>query len=173
MGIPDRIILALYTVVMAVLSVLLILFTFNLLSVETATNFIRTIPGNWEIGIASLVVLLISIRLLIAGLGGTRGNIINVGSGADGRINVGQGAIEDFVNELCTEIFGVYDVKTVARAADKGINMDIRASIEPGTNIPETTEQIKKSVRKHVLETVGMEVKDINVFFKHIKAKAE
>lgn len=45
------------------------------------------------------------------------------------------------------------------------------ASIEPGINIPETTDEIKYNVRDTIKKVLGMEIKDIDLFFKQIKAK--
>ena len=38
-------------------------------------------------------------------------------------------------------------------------------------NIPETTDEIKYNVRDTIKKVLGMEIKDIDLFFKQIKAK--
>ena len=54
---------------------------------------------------------------------------------------------------------------------DESISVRINASIEPGINIPETTEEIKYNVRDTIKKVLGMEIKEIELFFKQIKAK--
>ena len=54
---------------------------------------------------------------------------------------------------------------------EEHISIRIKASIEPGINIPETTDEIKYNVRDTIKKVLGMEIKDIDLFFKQIKAK--
>ncbi|MFQ9934779.1 MAG: hypothetical protein ACLRXQ_00525 [Phascolarctobacterium faecium] len=48
MGIPDRIILTLYTFLMAVVTVLVVLCSLGVIGQTAITAFFATIPGNWE-----------------------------------------------------------------------------------------------------------------------------
>ena len=52
---------------------------------------------------------------------------------------------------------------------DNNISARINASIEPGINIYETTYEIKNNVKETIKKVVGMDVTDIEVFFKQIK----
>ena len=71
MGIPDRIILTLYTFLMAVVAVLVVLCSLGVIGQTAITAFFATIPGNWEYAVGGIIILLVSIRLLIAGIGAT------------------------------------------------------------------------------------------------------
>ena len=51
--------------------------------------------------------------------------------------------------------------------------MRINASIEPGINIPETSEEIRVNVRDSIKKVTGIDVKDIELFIKQIKTKEE
>ena len=51
--------------------------------------------------------------------------------------------------------------------------MRITSSKETSINIPETSEEIKTNVRESIKKVTGIEVKDIELFFKQIKAKEE
>ena len=51
--------------------------------------------------------------------------------------------------------------------------MRINATIEPGINIPETTSEVKANVRESIKKVTGVEVKEIEVFFKQIKSKEQ
>ena len=62
-------------------------------------------------------------------------------------------------------------VKVEAKMGEEHISIRINASIEPGINIPETTDEIKYNVRDTIKKVLGMEIKDIDLFFKQIKAK--
>ena len=159
MGIPDRIILTLYTFLMAVVAVLVVLCSLGVIGQTAITAFFATIPGNWEYAVGGIIILLVSIRLLIAGIGATGMTSLTISSADSGKVSVGKSAIED------------YGVKVEAKMGEEHISIRINASIEPGINIPETTDEIKYNVRDTIKKVLGMEIKDIDLFFKQIKAK--
>ena len=162
MGIPDRIILTLYTFLMAVVAVLVVLCSLGVIGQTAITAFFATIPGNWEYAVGGIIILLVSIRLLIAGIGATGMTSLTISSADSGKVSVGKSAIE---------VYGVYGVKVEAKMGEEHISIRINASIEPGINIPETTDEIKYNVRDTIKKVLGMEIKDIDLFFKQIKAK--
>lgn len=171
MSIPDRIILTLYTVLMAVVALFMIVFTLGMVSLDNIAPFVQSIPGSWEYAVGGVVLLLVSLRLLVAGLGGTGVSTITVGNDKEGKIHIAKNAAEDYVSELCNDVYGVHNAKVAVKMADNQLNVRINASVEPGINIPDTTDEIKRTITKNVLSTIGIDVKDVEVFFKHIKAK--
>ncbi len=173
MGIPDRIILTLYTFLMAVVSVLVTLCSLDILPKSVISNFIASIPGNWTYAVGGVIMLLVSIRLLIAGIGVTSSNSLQLSEGPNGKIHIGKTALEDYVANLSQEIYGIYNVKVIAKLEDEGVNVRINASIEPGINIPETTGEIKANVKESIKKVTGMDVKEIELYYKQIKAKEE
>ena len=64
----------------------------------------------------------------------------------------------------------VDDLRNLANAAGR-ISVRINASIEPGINIPDTTDEVKRTVKKNIMNVIGVDVADVAVYFKHIKAK--
>ena len=168
MGIPDRIILTLYTFLMAVVAVLVVLCSLGVIGQTAITAFFATIPGNWEYAVGGIIILLVSIRLLIAGIGATGMTSLTISSADSGKVSVGKSAIEDYVAEIAKEVYGVYGVKVEAKMGEEHISIRINASIEPGIH---TTDEIKYNVRDTIKKVLGMEIKDIDLFFKQIKAK--
>lgn len=171
MSIPDRIILTLYTILMAVVAVFLVLFSLGVISPELLSEFTTTIPGHWEYAVGGVILLLVSLRLLVAGLGGTGVANLTVGSDKDGKIHVSQSAMQDYIAEFTNDVFGVHNTKANVKMTDNALSVRINASVEPGVNIPDTTDEIRQTIKKNVLTTIGVEVKDVEVFFKHIKPK--
>ena len=115
--------------------------------------------------------MLVSLRLLVTGLGGTGVSTLSLGDDKEGKIHVSKNAVEDYVSELANDIYGVHNAKASAKMIDNALNLRINSSIEPAINIPDTTDEMKQVIRKSVMSTLGVEVKDIEVFFKHIQAK--
>lgn len=96
---------------------------------------------------------------------------LTISTGDSGKVSVGKSAIEDYIAEIAKEVYGVYAVKVEAKMDEEHISVRINSSIEPGINIPETTDEIKYNVRDTIKKVLGMEIKDIDLFFKQIKAK--
>lgn len=173
MGIPDRIILTLYTILMAVIAVLVTLCSLDVFSQRLVTEFIGSIPGNWIYAIGGVIMLLVSLRLLFAGLGIGSGHSMRLSEGPTGNVHIGKRALEEYISVLSQEIYGIYNVKVMAKLEDECINVRINASIEPGINIPEATGEIKANVKESIKKMTGIDVKEIEVYFKQIKAKEE
>lgn len=173
MGIADRVILTLYTILMALASVLTLLCSLGVFSEGGMLQFISHIPGNWVYAVGSVIMLLVSVRLLITGLGLTGVSTLKLSESEKGKVLVGKGALEDYIAVLSQEIYGIHNVKVIVKLDDDGINVRINASIEPGINIPETSGEIKTNVHDSIKKVTGIEVKEIELFFKQIKAKEE
>ena len=53
--------------------------------------------------------------------------------------------------------------------ADKAVDARINASLEPGVNVYEVTHEVKTNIKETIKKVLGMEVGDIELFFKQIK----
>jgi len=173
MGIADRIILTLYTFLMAVVSVLVMLCSLGVFPHNSLMAFFNHIPGSWIFAVCSVITLLVSVRLLITGLGLTADTSLLLSENDNGKVLVGKGAIENYIATLSQEIYGIYNVKVMAKLEKDSISVRISASIEPGINIPETTSEIKANVKESIKKVTGIDVKEMEVFFKQIKSKEQ
>jgi len=171
MGIPDRIILTLYTFLMAIVSLMVMLCSLGVFPHNSLMNFFNQIPGSWVFAVSSVITLLVSLRLLVTGLGLTADTSILLNENEHGKVMVGKGAIENYIATLSQEIYGIYNVKVLAKLSKDAIAVRISASIEPGINIPETTNEVKNNVKESIKKVTGVEVKEIEVFFKQIKSR--
>ena len=76
MGIADRIILTLYTILMTVASVLTLLCSLGVFSDTGMVAFISHIPGNWVYAVGGVIMLLVS--LLTFGIGAAVMEVIGI-----------------------------------------------------------------------------------------------
>lgn len=173
MSIADRIILTLYTCLMAVVSVLAILCSLNVFSPEAMAGLVEHIPGNWIYAVGGVIMLLVSLRLLITGLGLTGMSSLKISETEKGKVLVGKSALEEYIAVLSQEIYGIHNVKVIVKLDDDGIVVRINASIEPGINIPESSDEIRANVKENIKKVTGFDVKDMELFVKQIKAKEE
>ena len=147
MSIIDRIILTLYTCSLGVAAVLIMIVSLNLVPLDEFVAFASRIPGRWEYTVGGAVLFMMSLRLLVAGWS--------------------RGSSSSFTND----VYGVHGAKAKVKMNGQQIEVRINASIEPGINIPDTTEEVRRTVKKNILTVIGVEVSDVELYFKHIKAK--
>lgn len=171
MGIPDRIILTLYTCIMAVFAVLLIMITLGIMPPDFFMRVITALPGNWEFALGGTVLFIISVRLLLTGIGLTGdSSTLTLADAENGKTIVSKRALEDYIADIAQEVYGIYGVKVVVETEDKTtINARIHASLEPGVNVFETTEEVKDNIKETVKKVAGLDVRNIELFFKKIK----
>ena len=72
-----------------------------------------------------------------------------------------------------SSIYGIHNVKVIVKLEDEGIIVRINASIEPGINIPESSDEIRTNVKESIKKVTGIDVKEMELFVKQIKAKEE
>ncbi|MBQ9698534.1 MAG: alkaline shock response membrane anchor protein AmaP [Acidaminococcaceae bacterium] len=171
MGISDRIILTLYTIVMAAFAVALVLTTLGMIPAQFFMRIITALPGNWEFAAGGVVIFLFSVRLLLAGIGVIGdSNTLTLADVDSGKTVVSKRALEEYIGDIAQEVYGIYGVKVVVETEDKTtINARIHASLEPGVNVFEITEEVKDNVKETIKKVVGLEVKNIELYFKKIK----
>ena len=171
MGISDRIILTLYTIVMAAFAVALVLTTLGMIPAQFFMRIITALPGNWEFAAGGVVIFLLSVRLLLAGIGVIGdSNTLTLADVESGKTIVSKRALEEYIGDIAQEVYGIYGVKVVVETEDKTtINARIHASLEPGVNVFEITEEVKDNVKETIKKVVGLEVKNIELYFKKIK----
>ena len=175
MGIPDRIILTLYTCLMALFAVTMILITMGIMPPDFFMRVITALPGNWEFALGGAVIFIISVRLLLAGIGVLgESNTLTLADVDTGKTIVSKRALEEYISDIAQEVYGIYGVKVVVDMEDKTtINARINASLEPGVNVFETTEEVKDNIRETVKKVVGLEVNNIELYFKKIKSSGK
>ena len=175
MGIPDRVILTLYTIVMAVFAVVLILTTVGMIPPDFFRSVITALPGNWEFAAVGAVIFLISVRLLLAGIGVLGDtSTLTLADVDTGKTVVSKRALEEYIADIAQEVYGIYGVKVAVTMEDKTtINARINGSLEPGVNVFEITEEVKDNVKETIKKVVGLEVKNIEVYFKKIKTNGK
>ena len=172
MSILDRIILTLYTCIMAVVAVLVVVVSVNGIPVADLMDFAAQVPGRIEYTVGGLVLFLVSIRLIVASWSPGGSNDLTFENDLEGVIHVSQGAMEDYIAGFTNDVYGVFGAKVrVKMAKDNQLNVRINASIEPGINIPDTTDEVKRTVKKNIKNVIGVDVADVALYFKHIKAK--
>ncbi|SDF09984.1 alkaline shock response membrane anchor protein AmaP [Sporolituus thermophilus] len=168
MGIIDRIILTIYTFVLAFLSLGVVLLGLSLLPLEWVWTSVHYIYGQWEAALVAAVFLLVSVRLLLAGVRsrGERETIVHHGDMGD--IHIALDAVKNLMEKTARHVRGVRGVKVRVSQSGKGLAVFIRAVISPESNVPDVSAQIQERVYAYAKNTVGVELADVKILVENI-----
>lgn len=167
MGIFDRIILSIYTFLLAFLSIGVILLSLRLLSLDIIGTSIRYIYGQWEAGLIGAVFLLVSIRLLLAGLRTRNKNTI-VHHNDFGDVHITLDAVENLIEKTARHIRGVRSTKIQVERKDQQLFVNIKAVVSPESNVPSVSKEIQQRVHEHIKNTVGIDLADVRIVVENI-----
>lgn len=163
MGIIDRIILSIYTFLLAFLSFAAILLSLRLIPMELAWTSLGYIYGQWEASLVGAVFFLVSIRLLLAGLRSRKTKDTIVHHNEIGDVHITLTAVENLVEKTVRHLRGVRGLKVKVALAPQGITVRIKAVVSPESHVPTVADEIQKRVHEHIKNTVGIELADVQV----------
>ncbi|MFH1790679.1 MAG: alkaline shock response membrane anchor protein AmaP [Candidatus Omnitrophota bacterium] len=106
------------------------------------------------VGCLFIVIGLVSSRVNLARLNRDRTIAFD---NPDGQVIVSLPAIEDYVKKIIKQIPEVKELKTVVSATKKEISVTSKAALLSDANIPETTEKIQSTIKRRLLEMLGIE----------------
>jgi uncharacterized alkaline shock family protein YloU len=168
MGIFDRIILSIYTLLLAFLSVGVIMLSLRLISLDLVWTGISQISGQWEAGLVGAVFLLISIRLLLAGMRSRRKGDTIIHHNEMGDVHISLDAIKNLVEKTSRHVRGVRDVKVRVRNDSKGLKVSLKAVVSPEVNIPTISAELQQRIHGYIKNTVGVELADVEIVVENI-----
>lgn len=168
MGIFDRIILSIYTFLLAFLSLGVIVLSLRLIPLELVGTSLNYIYGQWEAGLVGAVFLLVSVRLLLAGLRSRRGRNTIVHRNEMGDVHISLDAVENLIERAARHVRGVRNVKVDAEHTGSGLKVYLKAVISPESNVPTVTEEIQSRVHEYIKNTVGIELTDMRIYVHNI-----
>ena len=168
MGILDRIILTIYTFLLTFLSLGVILVALRLVSTDWVRTSIDSIAGRWEAGLVGAVFLLVSVRLLLAGVRSRRGGKSITHHTNLGDVHVSLDAVENLVEKTARHTRGVRGVKVSVQYSPAGVAVLLRIVVSPDSNIPQITDEIQQRVSESIKNTVGVEPAGIRVMVDNI-----
>jgi uncharacterized alkaline shock family protein YloU len=168
MGIFDRIILSIYTFLLAFLSLGVVLISLRLIPLDLVWTSISIIYGQWEASLVGAVFLLVSIRLLLAGLRSRRGKDTIVHHNEMGDVHISLDAVENLVEKTARHVRGVRGVKVSANHSKQGLKLSLKAVISPECHVPTVTAEIQQQVQDYIRSSVGVELVEMRIFVENI-----
>lgn len=163
MGIVDRIILSIYTLLLAGLSLGVILLSLRLVSLEQVGTCISYIYGQWPAALAGGVFFLVSIRLMLAGMRSKHAKDTIIHNNELGDVHISVAAVENLVEKVARHVRGVREIKVKVALNGASINVKIRAVISPESHVPAVSSEIQQRVHDYIKNTVGVELANVEI----------
>jgi uncharacterized alkaline shock family protein YloU len=168
MGIFDRIILTIYTLLLIVFSSVVILMSLSVISINLVSTVISLIYGQWEAGLVAGVFLVVSVRLFWAGLRSRRGKNKIVHHNDMGDVFISLDAVENLVEKSARNVRGVRGITVSAYYSAVGLKLSVRAVISPESSVPQVTAEVQERVHQYIKNTVGVELVEMRIFVDNI-----
>lgn len=161
--------LFLATVVFIGLGVLLILFSLDVITVDTLVA-----QHGFKILIAGIIFALLGIAEIIIAVQSLNKMPVVAFSNPLGEVRVAYDALEGYVKSLSTEIHEIKDAKPQVVAGRDGIEIHARLVVERDVNLPELTAKFQDLVSRYVKDVMGIDsITAIKVYVQRIATRKD
>ncbi|QZY56961.1 alkaline shock response membrane anchor protein AmaP [Crassaminicella profunda] len=172
MKLIDRIFLSLYSLCIAILSLVFIIAPFNNWLYTWTSYILKVYRMNWEYMIIPVIFLLISMRFLFSG---SKKNHLKSNSiikhTSYGEVKITMETIENMAHKCAKAVHGLRDIKALSHDSHDGLIITIKAFALSDINIPETAMTIQKKIKEHIEETTGVVVKEVKITIDNIASQ--
>jgi uncharacterized alkaline shock family protein YloU len=168
----NNLIFVLFLVIMIFVSGIVFLISLKLISIEILVwkvnyyyNLFYSNLFNQVIsGLIAALIIILLIYLIWRKAQYNRESLSVVQKTSFGEIKISTGSIKLLALKVAKEMGEVKEVKPEVNIVKTGgININLRLSVKQDVNIPELSEKIQRRLKEYILETVGIETKEIKI----------
>lgn len=166
MGVGNRILLALYTLVTLALTVLLAGVLLPLLPEREWANEIAYLTGRPEAYAGLLAYFLVGVHLFLCAFSARKGQggaEICLVTGTAGRVHVSVAAVRSVVLRVAGDVPGVRDAQAqvlhsrVSGSEEDRLRVRVRLTLRSGVPVKETADQVSACIRQELAQVLGIE----------------
>jgi len=173
MGLFDRIILTVMTLIVAAISAVTIMLAAGwLIPLEVFWTSLKDDVGRWLIGILAGITFIISVCFIYYGFHRSGVDQTLVHESELGEVRISVTAVESLVRKVARQVKGVRGVRGWVQADGGRLSVRLRTVISPDVSVPEVSGDIQRAVRDCLRNVVGVEAGDVKVFVENISNEA-
>ncbi|WP_069649481.1 alkaline shock response membrane anchor protein AmaP [Caloranaerobacter ferrireducens] len=164
MNIFDRIVFAVFTIFLVLISIVIIVLPFNIIQnniIDEIVIFLNNLEGKYWIILIGLAVLLISLRLLFSGVKRNKKSKYIIKYTSLGELKISTQTIEGLTYSVTNSFNEIKDVKANVEIIDDELIILINVRVSPNVNIPEIIFKIQEKVKEHVQNCSGIKVREV------------
>jgi uncharacterized alkaline shock family protein YloU len=158
LGFLDRILLFVYSLAAAVLSLLI---AAQVLDYDWLQQILYYYPH--ELLVSALLLFLVSLRFLFFRTGTSREPQAIIQKTEHGDVRISLQTLESLTERAARLVRGVNDLKTRVYPMEGGVRVAVRVTVEPDMDIPQITSTVQQKVKDYLESTAGTTVQKINV----------
>ncbi|ADL08068.1 alkaline shock response membrane anchor protein AmaP [Thermosediminibacter oceani] len=168
MKLYDRVIIALISLITAVISAVVILFSVKAFSLDLLWTRLQYFYGRWEIGMVGGIFFILSLGFLLSGLRNRKAEEALISSGELGNVNISFNAVENLILKVTRDKEKIKDVKVKIRQKGDSLSVVLKIVVVPDVKIPELTAELQKAVKDYVESMAGITIKDVSINVENI-----
>ena len=128
---------------------------------------------GWTIFLILLGVgtLLIAVHFLLVLADDRRNEVLYSRAGEWGRVEVSPTAVREFINGILRKDSGIDRFRVSLRRRDDGVAIRVRTALTPDQRVTDAGERIQRELAQQVADRTGVEVREVTVFVRSIRAR--
>ncbi len=173
MKILDKMALALFAVLMLIISVVYVIVYFGVMDYALLDSAIRFMfeeePTRTVFLVIAIIVFILSIKTILFDYdsSNTSKSAIEI-KGADGVLEIMPTTIEHIALISLTGYPSISDITAKMRSKDDGIIIDVSFAVLPDTNITELVEKLQKTIKEKIEGQTSAKVLEVNITVKDV-----
>lgn len=167
----DQVLLTIYILALAFVSVLLMLAAPGWVQPHLwIEDLLQSFNGRLVVLLIGAAFFAVSVRLIIFAFTRRGGGQPVVHETSLGDVRISLDAVENLVRKVARGVKGVREIKAVVANGQNGLVADLQAVVSPEVSIPEVAEEIQSSVKQYVRRVVGVEMHEVRIEVENISS---
>ncbi len=172
MNIFDRFLLAIYSLIVAVCSLIFILFCLDFITIAQIEYWFVLARFKLEVIIGVVLLLILSIRFFSISFSRVNSKDITIKIGNDPSSKITLKALINFIEKSADQITSLHSVQAkITILKGDVLKINLTAGVLPDTDVIKVSEQVKTKIQQDIQFTIGRQVDDIQIVFNTIGAK--
>lgn len=164
MNLFERILSTINAIFLMILSILVILLSSKLVSLQTLWTRLGLLYGRWEGILIGIILLSINIKFLLSGIIPRPELLTTIAHNELGLLSISHIALEKLVIKVVNNIKEIKDIKVKIRKQTEGLFIDLKLILAPeNIVVPELLSDLQKDIKEYIEGTVGVNVRKISI----------
>lgn len=160
----EKLVLTLIAIIIIASGIILALVSVPLLSFRYIIDYVELMVRNPFLGmLLSAVLVVLALLLLIKGFKRDKESKYFSQEGSGGEVRVSFSTLESLVHRVCFPRREIKNLKTKIALREGNLEILIRMSVLPDTNIPDLIEELQDSVKNYLEEMTGFTIGEVKI----------
>jgi len=115
-------------------------------------------------------VLLVALHFLLVLADDRLNAVLYSRSGEWGHVEVSPGAVRELISGILRNEIGIDRFRVFLRRHGNGVAIRVRTALTPDQRVTDVGERIQRELTQHVADRTGVEVREVTVFVRSIRA---